>query len=284
MDRQKYAFITGGGRGIGRAVVRRMAKEGYNVAFTYRNSEEGAKALQKELIAEGNDCRIFRADMSVLEDVFAAFDFYEKNYELIDLLVNNAGITVGGPFLDEELTKLDYCLGADLRAPFFMCQRAAKMMIRAGRAGVIVNVASNQGLTCFNHSSIYGSVKAGLIKLTRQMALELGRYNIRVNSLCPGYVDSYYTDRTPEKRRQMESDAALKKQQALIPLGSFARPEQVAGTVAFLASDDAVYITGSEIVADGGARLQARMGLPDGYFPDGVLDGPPSVVTDIYWD
>ena len=285
MERKKYALVTGAGRGIGEAIARRLGQDGYNVAFTYRSSVDGALALQKELNDMGSDCQIYRADMSVLDEVMAAFDSYESHYEYLDVLVNNAGVTIGGPFLEATQERFDFCLNTDLRGPYFMSQRGAKMMIRTGSEGVIVNVASNQGLTCFDNASIYGSVKAGLIKLTRHMALELGRYNIRVNSLCPGYVDTRWNEPARQGRHPgTQSSETRRKFWNLIPLGSNARPDQVAGTVAFLASDDAIYITGSEIVADGGARLQARLDLPGDLFPDSVLDGPESIVRSVYWD
>ena len=265
MNRKKYALVTGGGRGIGRAIALRLGKEGYNVAITYRNSKEGALEVQHQLRGMGSDTEIFKADMSILEQVNAAFDGYESRYNYLDLLVNNAGVTMGSPFLDTTPELFDTVVNTDLRGVFFMAQRAAKYMIKQACEGSIINIASNQGTANFINNSVYGSIKAALIKLTKHMALELSRYNIRVNTLSPGLVNVGNLGRHKNKY------------ETVIPLGHWAVPEQVAGIIIFLASDDAIYITGEEIIADGGAKLPVLMDLPASWIPE-QTDRPESIL------
>ncbi|MCL1859604.1 MAG: SDR family oxidoreductase [Oscillospiraceae bacterium] len=271
MERKKYALVTGGGRGIGRGIALRLGKEGYNVAITYRNSAEGALEVQKNLKAMGSETEIFRADMSDLAQVNAAFDEYEKRYQYLDLLVNNAGVTMGSSFLKATPELFDTVVNTDLRGVFFMGQRAAKYMIKQNCEGCIINIASNQGTANFNHHSVYGSIKAAVIKLTKHMAMELSAHNIRVNCLSPGLVDVHGLKNNPKSKY-------AKKYETVIPLGSYAVPEQVAGIIVFLASDDAVYITGEEIIADGGAKLPVMMDLPPDWIPDSLPDRIKSIL------
>jgi len=277
MERKKYALVTGGGRGIGQGIALRLGKEGYNVAITYRNSDEGALRVQKALIEMGSDTEIFRADMSDLAQLNAAFDEYEKRYQYLDLLVNNAGVTMAAPFLETTPDLFNAVVNTDLRGVYFMAQRAAKYMIKQNCEGCIINISSNQGIANFDHYSVYGSVKAAVTKLTKHMAMELSQYNIRVNSISPGYVDvsgrkHSFNPANPSRGKYRA------KHETLIPLGSYAIPEQVAGIAVFLASDDAVYITGSNIVADGGARLPVIMDVPVDWLPDSVTDRRKSIL------
>jgi len=276
MERKKYALVTGGGRGIGRGIALRLGKEGYNVAITYRKSQDGALEVQKHLKEMGSDTEIFHADMSDLSQLNAAFDEYEKHYPYLDLLVNNAGVTMTNSFLETTPQMFDTVVNTDLRGVYFMAQRAAKYMLKQNCEGCIVNIASNQGTANFDGCSVYGSIKAAVVKLTRHMAMELSQYNIRVNCLSPGLVDSggswFSGPKKPEKRKSWN------KYETVIPLGCWAVPEQVAGIVAFLASDDAIYITGEEIIADGGARLPVMMDLPADWIPDSVTRSSKSIL------
>ena len=275
MERKKYALVTGGGRGIGKGIALRLGKEGYNVAITYRNSKEGALEVKKMLAEMGSDSEIFCADMSILEQVNASFDEYEKRYPYLDLLVNNAGVTMASPFLETTPELFDTVINTDLRGVFFMAQRAAKYMIKQSCEGCIINISSNQGGSVFSQHSVYGSVKSALTKLTKHMAMELSRYNIRVNSIAPGMVDVNWTATRPVNPERQKRRA---KHEALMPLGSYAVPEQIAGIAVFLASDDAIYITGEEIVADGGARLPVTFDIPIEWLPDSITNRPQSIL------
>ncbi len=261
--KKKYALVTGGGRGIGRAVALRLAQEGYQVAITCRSSVQGAKDLQAELLRLGSDTQVYQADLSDLDQLNRAFDQYMAHYPALDVLVNNAGATIEGGFLQTTPEQFNACVATDLRAPFFMAQRAAKYMIEKDTQGLIVNIASNQGISTFENYPVYGSVKAGLIKLSKHMALELARYGIRVNTVSPGYTNVGWggTDQP-----------ASRKLQKMIPLGGFGRPEQVAGIVAFLTTADAGYMTGANLLADGGLDLPVRADVPVSWIPDSILE------------
>lgn len=276
MDKEKkYALVTGGGRGIGRAIALRLGEEGYNVALTYRNSKEGAAEVKERLLAMGSKTEIFYADTSDISQINAAFDEYEKFCPQIDLLVNNAGVTLGSTFLKTTPELFETVINTDLRGVFFMAQRAAKYMIKQNSEGCIINIASNQGSANFYGNSAYGSAKAAVIKLTRHMALELSEYNIRVNVISPGLVDSGGWAKRAEAD---EKGRHTNKFKAAIPLGSWASPEQIAGIAAFLASDDAVYITGEEIIADGGARLPVLMDLSPDWIPEEAVKNKPKSI------
>jgi len=276
IKRKKYALVTGGGRGIGRAIALRLGKEGYNVAITYRNSKDGALEVRKKLIETGSETEIFYADMSDLSQVNNAFDEYEKHYQYLDLLVNNAGVTLGNTFLETTPEMFDTIVNTDFRGVYFMAQRAAKYMIKQNCEGNIINISSNQGTANFVNCSVYGSIKAAVTKLTKHMALELSRYNIRVNALSPGLVDVHGMGiNNPSKPGRSRY---AKKFETVIPLGNWAIPDQVAGIVVFLASDDAIYITGEEIIADGGAKLPVMMDLPPDWIPESLTRAMPSIL------
>lgn len=264
MTGKKYALVTGGGRGIGKGIALRLGKEGYNVAITYHNSEDGALEVQKALKEMGSKTEIFRADMSNILQINTAFNEYEKYYPRLDLLVNNAGVTICRPFLETTPEIFDTVVNTDLRGVFFMAQRAAKYMIRQNCEGCIINISSNQGTANFDNYSVYGSIKAAVTKLTKHMAIELSRYNIRVNSIAPGLVDTGWLNHPKNRDR----DKNINKYETVIPLGSWACPEQIAGIVVFLASDGAIYITGEEIIADGGAKLPVIMDVPADWIPE----------------
>jgi NAD(P)-dependent dehydrogenase (short-subunit alcohol dehydrogenase family) len=263
LERQKYALVTGGGRGIGRSIVERLAEDGYNVAFTCRNSVDGANELAQKLTAMGSDTIVIRADVSKLDEVQAAFDQYAAHYDRLDLLVNNAGATIGGRFLEMSPERFEACVNTDFRGPYFMSQRAARFMIEKDCKGSIVNIASNQGTAVFQYYSIYGSGKAALIKLTKHMALELAPYGIRVNSVSPGFTNVGWA---------YAESTEYRKLQKIIPIGGFGRPEDIAGIVSFLSSDTAKYITGIDVAADGGAMLPVVTDTPSTWIPDSILE------------
>lgn len=243
---KKIALITGGGRGMGKAMALKLGMCGYDVAITYRSSSAGAEEVIRELREMGSNARMYRADTANLEEALEAFAQFQKDYGRIDLLVNNAGCTISGAFLTMEPEKFDYCLNVDLRTPYFLAQQAAKLMIETGSKGVIINISSNQSEEVFPTSSVYGTAKAGLNKLTRHVALELAPYGIRAVAVAPGYCNVWGDDCQSDRTKAILD---------CIPTGRFAKPEEMAALVAFLASDEAGFITGTTILADGGTSL-----------------------------
>lgn len=246
----KTAIVTGAGHGIGKAIAIELAKTGYDVCVTYCGSEAQALDTKSKIEALGHKCVAVKADLSKVESISPIFDTFEEEFGALHLLVNNAGITKFKSFLDvtpemfEELTAVDY------RATFFCAQKAAKNMITHQTRGCIVNICSNHRAMNFPIASVYGSAKAAVYKLTQHIALELAPYGIRVNSISPGYIKVTDPNVVSEREKMMVSR---------IPIGRIGQPVEIANMVRFLASDEAQFITGSDMLVDGGALLPALM-------------------------
>jgi len=235
----KRVVITGGARGIGMSTAARFLEEGARVAVLDRD-EEALLSVKQEL--PGLSCCI-RCDVSKVEAVAGAFAEIDDALGGLDVLVNNAGISVRHRFLDITPQEWRKVMGVNLDGAFLVAQAAAQRML-AGDGGVILNMGSTNGLMGYPLYADYNASKAGIIELTRSMALELAP-KVRVNAVCPGFI------LTPMQK----AEYTLEKQQAYagrIPLGRLGKPEEVAAFFAFLASDDAAFITGHYFVIDGG--------------------------------
>jgi NAD(P)-dependent dehydrogenase (short-subunit alcohol dehydrogenase family) len=235
----KRVLITGGAGGIGRATAVRFLEEGARVAVLDRD-EAACRDLEREL--PGLDGYIV-SDVSDPEDVAQAFDDLDGLFGGPDILINNAGVSVRHTFLDVSPEEWRRVIDVNLTGVFFVAQQAARRMVGAG-GGVILNMGSTNGLRGYPYYADYNTSKAGVIELTRSMALELAP-SIRVNCVCPGFIltPMQQAEYTPE----MQSTFASK-----VPLNRLGRPEDVAALFAFLASDDAAFITGQVVVIDGG--------------------------------
>ncbi len=242
----QVAFVTGGSRGIGEAIVRRLASEGAFVYATYHRSTQQAQALQEELNREGYRVVFLSADVAQETDVERCFATIQKEAQRLDILVNNAGITADRLIARMTLEDWDRVLATNLRSAF-LCIRAATRLMIPQRYGRIINIGSVVGIMGNAGQANYAASKAGLIGLTRAVAKELASRNILVNCVAPGYVETAMTAQLSEQQR--------KALQGAIPLGRVATPEEIAAVVAFLASPDASYITGQTIIADGGLSL-----------------------------
>ncbi len=247
---RKTILVTGGATGIGKACAERMAKKGYDVLITYKRSEGPAKELQKELEGYGVRCEIFRADVADEDQVRALIGYCREKFGRLDALVNSAGLTRFIPFsdLDAVTTEVwEELLQTNLMGVFFCCREAAKLM-NEGEGGVMVNIASLAGMRVSGSSLPYGVSKAGVIMMTKSLAMTLAP-KIRVNSVSPGMVagTAWYRDRTG-----FDVDAHNARQAEEIPVGRVATAEDVADTVCFLLSDEGGYLTGVNIPVDGG--------------------------------
>jgi len=237
--RGKGILITGGASGIGAATAARFLEEGAKVCVLDRDAAASA-AIRKTLPSLSGTVA---ADVSRPDEVKAAFAEAVRLLGRVDVLINNAGISVRHPFLDITPEEWDRVLAVDLTGVFHVAQTAARHMMERG-GGVILQTASTNGLVGHRYYADYNACKAGVIELTRSMALELAP-RVRVNAVAPGYV------LTPMQRAEY-TDAMLEEVNRKIPLGRHATPEEIAGLFAYLASDDGAYLTGQVFVIDGG--------------------------------
>jgi 3-oxoacyl-[acyl-carrier protein] reductase len=239
----KSALVTGGSRGIGRAIVLRLATQGADVAFTYKGNAAAAAQTVAAVEASGRRAIAIQADASdgsaadgVVKSVLEAFD-------KVDILVNNAGITQDELIMRMTEEKWDSVISTNLSGAFWMIKAVTRPMLKA-RSGRIVNITSVSGQAGQMGQANYSAAKAGLIGLTKAAARELASRSITVNAVAPGFVLTELTQDLPE--------ALQAEITARTPLGRFGTTEEVAQAVAFLASDDAAYITGQVLAVDGG--------------------------------
>lgn len=239
----KIAVITGASRGIGKAIAIYMAKLGAQVVINYNGSEEKAGEVQKEIIEAGGRAFICRCDVSDFRQCECFVKEITAKFGRIDILVNNAGITKDGLLMSMSEEDFDRVLQVNLKGTFHMIRFASRQMLRQ-RYGRIINMASVVGVAGNAGQANYAASKAGVIGLTKSAAKELASRGITVNAIAPGYIS---TDMTGQLKEEVKKEIA-----AAIPLGTLGKPEQVAYAAAFLASDEAAYITGQVLHVDGG--------------------------------
>lgn len=230
----KVVLITGGNKGIGRAISEKFKKEGYTVVVMARTKPESA------------DFDFFQCDMSKKEEITETISQILKKYEKIDALINNAGITKDALMLTMSYEDFLEVIQVNLNAAFLVSKLISRVMLKK-RAGKIINISSVVGLHGNAGQSNYSASKSGLIGLTKSMAKEFAARNIQVNAIAPGFIDTDMTAVLPEEYKEQ-----WKKQ---IPLGRFGKPEEVANAVYFLASGDADYITGQILSVCGGMSI-----------------------------
>lgn len=237
--KNKHVLVTGGARGIGAATAARFLEEGARVVVL-DSDKDGLHTIQKELPSLSG---ILNADVSDAQAVRKAFEGLDEMLGGLDVLINNAGISQRKSFLEITAADWNAVLDVNLSGVFFVAQQAARRMLEKGR-GIILNMGSTNALRGYPHYAAYNVSKAGVVELTRSLALELAP-QIRVNSVCPGYIltPMQEAEYTPEMLRACE---------ARVPLNRLGKPEEVAALFAFLASDDAEFITGQCYVIDGG--------------------------------
>jgi len=244
----KVILVTGGSRGIGASIVRRFAEEGAKVYFTYRSSQEDAAKLADSFQARGN-IHYFPCDVRKKDDVEKTVDQILEKEDRIDVLVNNAGVIRDGLFLtlqDEDWTEV---MDTNLGSVYFFCKAVARQMMMQG-GGRIINISSVIGeLGGFGQAN-YAASKGAINAFTKSLAAEFASKQVTVNAVSPGMVNTQMSGAA----RAAFGDKIKER----IPLGSFAEPEEIASVVAFLASDEARYITGQIITVDGGMSLMSR--------------------------
>jgi len=256
----KVAIVTGAAQGIGQACAVRLAKEGARVLVCDVNDKAGERAA-KAIESKGGAATYAHCDVSKVADVARALKSTLDTYRRVDILVNNAGVVDDAPFLELPLEELDRVLSINLRGAFIMAQAVAQQMVSQGKgkggksAGAIVNMSSvNERFGLPDHVA-YSMSKGGISQLTKAMAVALAPHGIRVNAVGPGTID------TPLLKDVVKDQAFRSKVLSRTPLGRFGQPSEIAAIVAWLASDESSYVTGTTVFADGG-RLPLNYVVP----------------------
>jgi NAD(P)-dependent dehydrogenase (short-subunit alcohol dehydrogenase family) len=242
-DKTASAIVTGGGQGIGKAIAKQLAEDGYHVVIADISGTR-AKAVAEEIVSVGGKALAIKCDVSDVEQVRSMVEQATNRFESIDVLVNNAAYASYGPFLEFDpatfMRVIQVCLGG-----YFFCAQAAARQMAKRSGGIIVNIASAAAHVGSVDSSAYAAAKGGVLSLTRTLAVELAPMGIRVNGISPGVIGTEAVTKVLGEKRTNE-------RLSRIPMQRFGLPEEIARAVRFLASEDSTYITGHTINVDGG--------------------------------
>ena len=245
----KVAIVTGGAQGIGKGIVERYVKENAKVAI-FDIDKDMLEATEAEMKSMGGDVITFTVDVLSKEQIFNAVNAVADKWGHIDILVNDAGICPWADFLEIPEEDWDKVMGINLKGYFLMSQAVGRIMSKQKDGGSIIHMSSVNGLAAEAQIAHYNVSKGGINMLTMSMALELAKYNIRVNAICPGFID------TRLNRSDIDNEEWLKEYLKTIPMGRVGKPSDIASAAFFLASDDSAYITGHLLVVDGGQIIK----------------------------
>jgi NAD(P)-dependent dehydrogenase (short-subunit alcohol dehydrogenase family) len=249
----KVAIVTGTGAGIGKSIVSEFTQEGAKVIAASRRASTGQPVID-EIVAAGGKATFVQTDVSKESDVKNLINETIRIYGKVDILVNNAGVNFVKPFEEVEPSDWDFVLNTDLRGTYLCCYFAIKEMLIAGKGGSIINVATVHTLACLPGAVPYDAAKWGMIGLTKSLAVEFASRGIRVNALSPGLIDTQIWDDI--KTAAPNLDNCLTYWNSNIPMGRVGTCQEISKTAVFMASDDATYMTGSNILIDGGMTSQ----------------------------
>lgn len=252
--KDKVVIVTGAGKGIGRGIAYMFAEAGSRVIIATKFDDEG-KAVEQELIQAGYRAKYIQADVSDEISVINLLDKVTAENHHIDVLVNNAGVTLFKSILEASIADWNNVIDTDLKGVFLCCKYVAKHMISKKRPGSIINISSNHAYRTLPDTEIYAAAKGGVNAMTRSLAISLGPYGIRVNTVCPGFTDTpHYRTWLNEKENTQGVASEINDLHALKKIST---PKDIANMVVFLASDKSANITGSDFLVDGG--LTARL-------------------------
>lgn len=244
----KTAIVTGGGRGIGGAIASRFSREGANIVIADVDQGNCEKKVN-EIMQNGGNAIFVKTNMSKEEEIKNMISEAIKRFNIIDIVVNNAGLSFNSPIQDCSIDDFNRIHDLDLKGVWLCCREISRHMIN-NKKGRIINIASTAGIVAqFPNQSIYDAAKGGVIMLTRALAVELAQYNINVNCIAPSYI------RTPiyeEIGWSLKDEENVEKLNKMVPMNRMGTGEEVAGAAFFLASDDSSYVTGDTILVDGG--------------------------------
>jgi len=249
MLQNKTAIISGGARGIGRAIAFELAKSGTNISFNYLKSKEEAKKLKDELTSSGAKAKAYQVDIKDYEAVHQWVKDTKEHFGGFDIVINNAGVIIDKALAFMEKSNWQNVIDTNLNGVFNLTHAAIVTLLKQ-KSGNIVNITSVSGLTGVPRQTNYSASKAGIIGFTKSLAREVGPYNIRVNAIAPGFIE---TDMLKDLQESYKNEMIK-----LIPVGRFGTADEVAKTVRFLVSDDSKYITGETIVIDGGMAMGSK--------------------------
>ena len=243
----RVAVVTGGGRGIGRAIAVALASAGADVAISYRSDDASAEETAGLVREQGVRCEAFKGDVAATEDVKTLFDGVQDAFGKVDILVNNAGITRDNIMMRMKEEEFDEVLATNLKGTYLCTRTVLRSMVRA-RWGRIVNVSSVVGLVGNAGQANYAASKAGIIGFTKSVAREVASRGITANVVAPGYVETELTGGLPENIKEQILNQ--------VPMSRFGEPQEIAEVVEFLAGEGAAYVTGQTITVDGGMVMQ----------------------------
>ena len=243
----KTAIVTGAGQGIGRAVAKGLAEQGASVVVAELNGENGAR-VAKDIEASGGAALAIQTDVSKEASVEAMVKEAQRVFREVHILVNNAALFPASSVAEMQVSEWVQVIRTNLTGSFF-CARAVMPGMKQRGAGRIINFTSGRALQGSKHGAHYAASKGGIVGFTKSLALELAPYGITVNSICPGAID------TPQPKAHVKDEAEFYAKAKKIPLGRVGQPEDLVGSVLFLASDWSSYITGQMIVVNGGSIM-----------------------------
>ncbi len=243
----RVALVTGGGRGIGRAIAVRLAESGAKVAVSYRANDEAAEETARLVREAGAECEFFKGDVASSDDVAALIKGVNEAFGPVEILVNNAGTTRDNIMMRMKDAQFDEVIATNLKGTYLCTRAVLRGMVRA-RWGRIISVSSVVGLIGNAGQANYAASKAGIIGFTKSIAREVGNRGITANTVAPGYIKTELTAGLPEE--------ITERVLGQVPIGRLGEPEEVAEVVAFLAGEGAAYVTGQTLAVDGGMVMQ----------------------------